>query len=517
MSDSRPPRLVLDSSICGVNAQCCMPEHSTLPTAADVIRCYPLRNSQEPLDCFSIDIKSAHKRIAVAAEDRGFLGFQFRGKLFFDRVCPFGAVFSAHYWSRLAGALLRLWRRISWLSHASFLYVDDFFMFQCAKMLPVSACMICALNILCHVPISWKKCEIGPCIRWIGWLFDVRTGIVYIPADKQEKLHQLVQKLLQSSQQSRKTLEKFLGLAMWVTQLYPHLRTWLHWVYRDLYSIPASHYSVDPGSWNQVISSLSPDLIFESRPPHTAIPLHSRLISVRHQEVSSKADLAHCRIGDKRIWLRIRDPASSKRKLSVESTKTIRLFDKWITNLCPFRSMWPKPFWSGLCVADAFAHGSECGIGGIIYSPAGSTHWFSLRLHKADFEALEIPLHDDLQKDISSLETLAQMALVFMVIRMHPGFRIPIRISTLSDNTAAESSSNRLFSTSMPLALFLEKLSLLISKSSVEVSTSHIAGHDNDVADKLSRWDGSVSPAISSSRCLDPMVLSELISTSVAG
>ena len=106
MSDSRPPRLVMDSSICGVNAQCCMPEHSTLPTAADVIRCYPLRNSQEPLDCFSIDIKSAHKRIAVAAEDRGFLGFQFRGKLCFYRVCPFGAVFSAHYWSRLAGALL---------------------------------------------------------------------------------------------------------------------------------------------------------------------------------------------------------------------------------------------------------------------------------------------------------------------------------------------------------------------------------------------------------------------------
>ena len=250
LSDSRPARLVMDSSICGVNAQCCITEHATLPGAVDVLRCYPLRNSQEPLDCFSIDIKSAHKRIAVAAEDRGFLGFQFQGKLFFYRVCPFGAVFSAHCWSRLAGALLRLWHRLSWLSHASFLYVDDFFMFQCAQMLPVSACMICALNIFCQVPISWKKCEIGPSIRWIGWLFDIRTGIVYIPSDKREKLQQLIQKLLSSSQQSRKTVEKFLGLAMWVTQLYPHLRTWLHWVYRDLYSIPASHYSVDPGSWD---------------------------------------------------------------------------------------------------------------------------------------------------------------------------------------------------------------------------------------------------------------------------
>lgn len=94
------PRLVMDSSICGVNANCRIPERSTLPTAADVLRSYPLRNSSEPLGCFSIDIKSAHKRIAVAMADRGFLGFQFQNRLYFYKVCPFGATFSAHYWSR---------------------------------------------------------------------------------------------------------------------------------------------------------------------------------------------------------------------------------------------------------------------------------------------------------------------------------------------------------------------------------------------------------------------------------
>ena len=41
--DSQPPRLVVDSSVCGVNARCRMPERTTLPTAKDVIRCYPLR------------------------------------------------------------------------------------------------------------------------------------------------------------------------------------------------------------------------------------------------------------------------------------------------------------------------------------------------------------------------------------------------------------------------------------------------------------------------------------------
>ncbi len=51
-SDSRPPHLVVDSSVCGVNARCRTPERTTLPTAKDIIRCYPLRGTHEELACF---------------------------------------------------------------------------------------------------------------------------------------------------------------------------------------------------------------------------------------------------------------------------------------------------------------------------------------------------------------------------------------------------------------------------------------------------------------------------------
>ena len=103
----------------------------------------------------------------------------------------------------------------------------------------------------------------------------------------------------------------------------------------------------------------------------------------------------------------------------------------------------------------------------------------------SDFQSLQIPVHDNLQKDISSLETLAQIALVYIAIQFFPGSRISIRIPTLSDNTTAEAASNKLFSTTMPTALFLEKISLLVSSSSIEVDVSHIPGHDNDFADAL--------------------------------
>ena len=65
-----------------------------------------------------------------------------------------------------------------------------------------------------------------------------------------------------------------------------------------------------------------------------------------------------------------------------------------------------------------------------------------------------------------------------------------IRVPALSDNSVAESVSNKLFTTTMPLALFLEKLSLLAAQSGITFDVSHIAGKSNVLADAPSRWSG---------------------------
>ena len=95
LSDHRPPRLVVDSSVCGVNGRCTLPEKSTLPTARDILRSYPLRNHNNPLLGFTLDIKSAHKRIAVQPSRRGLLGFQFQGRCT-STVCVLLERCSAH-------------------------------------------------------------------------------------------------------------------------------------------------------------------------------------------------------------------------------------------------------------------------------------------------------------------------------------------------------------------------------------------------------------------------------------
>ena len=202
--------------------------------------------------------------------------------------------------------------------------------------------------MLLRLPISWKKCELGPTIMWIGWEFHISAGFIVLPTPKKNKLLDLIEKLLTSSHCSKKSLEKFLGLALWVTQLWPSMRTWLHYLYRDLHSIPASQFSVDPGNWETVCSCVSDSLIFTKKPPFSAIPVNGHLIQVRHQPVKTKQDLMTCALSDKRVWLRIRDPNSSKRKLSQSSIRILQMYLKWIQHLPPVKSMWPKPHWQGI-------------------------------------------------------------------------------------------------------------------------------------------------------------------------
>ena len=497
LSEGRSARLVVDSSICGVNSRCVMPDKSTLPTARDILRSYPLRSSNCLLSGFSLDIKSAHKRMAVHPAHRGLLGFSLGKQLYFYNFCPFGAVFSAHFWSRFGGYLIRMFHLLAWVAHAGFLYVDDLILFQDAKMMPVTASLIVIFCQLCRIPISWRKCELGPSIRWIGWDWNLSVGYVSLPFTKLDKIKSLIQKLSHSDRTSRKTLEQFLGLAMWITQLFPSMRTWLHSLYHDLYAIPASNFSISQDNWNSIFNCVTDDLVFHSCPPSTSIPVGGKLIQVRHQPVSSVADLHHCYLSDRRIWLRIRDPASSKRRLSNSSIRTMTMYQRWLREIPPAISIWPKQYWPGICVADAFASGSSAGIGGIVYFPSSECKWFCLPLCKADFDALDIPLHSDLQRDITSLETLAQIALLFIVARRQPGFRMSVRVPALSDNTGAESVSNKVFSTALPLALFLEKLSILLAISGMAFDVTHIPGKDNVIADSLSRWNGIGDPPCS--------------------
>ena len=101
-SSGRAPRLVLDNTICGLNQRCRIPERTTLPSAKDILRSYPIRNEAGPHCGFSLDIKAAHKRMALRPSEQGLVGFSFNNVLYFYRVAPVFGLLVGPFWGLFA-------------------------------------------------------------------------------------------------------------------------------------------------------------------------------------------------------------------------------------------------------------------------------------------------------------------------------------------------------------------------------------------------------------------------------
>ena len=119
----RAPRLIMDSTVAGVNPAAVIEEKVFLPSIRDVV------DTTDPADPpalgFSMDVSKAHKRVLVKEDQWGLLLFGLSGKLYHYISCHFGATFSAYWWGRVGSALHRLLHFLLWAWHVGLLYVDD--------------------------------------------------------------------------------------------------------------------------------------------------------------------------------------------------------------------------------------------------------------------------------------------------------------------------------------------------------------------------------------------------------
>ena len=128
-------------------------------------------------------------------------------------------------------------------------------------------------------------------LQWIGWRFSFSAGLVSLNPNKRKKLINLIDAISGKTYIHKRDIERFPGLAMWVTQLFSGMRPLLQHFYADLFSSPASLYSIDPGMWPGLWNHLDDSLHFVSTPPGMGIPKNGILVSVRHQSVSNKQTL----------------------------------------------------------------------------------------------------------------------------------------------------------------------------------------------------------------------------------
>ncbi|CAE7518155.1 unnamed protein product [Symbiodinium sp. CCMP2592] len=317
--------------------------------------------------------------------------------------------------------------------------------------------------------------------EWQSWLLGNRIPL---------RLQQHVEECLRHRLVSRKQLDKLLGLLQWILHGLPALRPWLCTLYDDMHRPLGTNVSISPCAWPGIHAYLDDKLRFTSSPPGTSISPGSTLLSARHKALKSKDDLALVPVSTKRMWLRVTDPTSSKRRLSESSRETLAFFAHLSSRDWRPRPLRPPPTSSVESAADAFGKGNDCGVGGWLLLPSGRLLWFAHRYTVNDFLDLGLPMQPDANLDISSYETLAQCFVLLAFWKAHGSGRLALTLPALSDNSGAESVCNKLYTSKVPLNLFVRKLSMWSSITGVTLDCSHIAGEKNDDADLLSRWDG---------------------------
>ena len=310
-----------------------------------------------------------------------------------------------------------------------------------------------------------------------------------LPKFKLHKITSLILTLMEHP--CRKNLEKIIGIILWATSLVHHTRFLLTSLYRDLFSIPATNYSIIPTQWEYFLRLLNDDAII-STSNNLHLPIGARVVEFEHSPVSSKAQLPPDIPIERHAWVRLRDRNTEKRKLSEESKSTL----KWILkSLLPLLSSIPLNRFCSLTInatADAFATQDTMGIGGWVTTPS-NTYWFSHTWSTHDLQSF-LSLDKALQRYITSWEALAQLCIILTVFQKcntRPGI---IRIQSGSDNTGAEADINHGFSTTLVFADIIKMISLKQLQFNSFLHIHYIPGEKNIDADNLSRGKTSDFP-----------------------
>lgn len=161
----------------------------------------------------------------------------FGGRAFVYLVNHFGAAWSAYWWGRLSALLVRAAHFLLRRKHIGGAYVDDFlFLFPEASALQHGPVLLAFLQVL-NVPLSFKQLRLGQELEYLGWKLSLTNG--FWATITESKLRRLFAPMrwwfANPKQVHREEFQRFLGLAIWATQVYVLLRPFLAPLFRALY------------------------------------------------------------------------------------------------------------------------------------------------------------------------------------------------------------------------------------------------------------------------------------------
>jgi hypothetical protein len=176
-----------------------------------------------------LDIKSAFRHVPLSREDASFCVVECENQKFIHNRLPFGLMTSPVIWSRVAGVVLRLMKRVFYCVDLSSrrvlnrprrfedflnplaLYVDDLGSPVSKRDFGVSLIIILLLWRIFNFEIAWKKLKCGVMGRMLGFNIDVGRKLISLPDEKlEETLFMLDQILGMKEVESPSVCLKFL-------------------------------------------------------------------------------------------------------------------------------------------------------------------------------------------------------------------------------------------------------------------------------------------------------------------
>ncbi|CAE7747975.1 LRRC45 [Symbiodinium sp. CCMP2592] len=412
-----------------------------------------------------LDVSKAHRRILIRAADQGLLCFFHRGRLFQCLTLNFGARASGFYWARLAGILSRLMHRLLFIRHALLIYVDDLISLLSGPSAPVWAAVLCVFLLVLRVPMSWHKAYLGARPTWIGWSMSLETFTATLEPPKLARLRLLISSARSGDAIPLHLLRKLTGKLLWVCSLFR----------------PFRHRFIGTRAYLHLFMLLWP--------PLRGNPSGCTLVSVASRPVHTLKDVPLHFAGERRLWISVRSPPDSDRKLSQESKAVL---DLWHSCLCQTIPLFPlslSPLLTCEAFADACADSKHAGLGGFVAFPSGRTVWFRSALSPADLARLCAWYSPDTspQKFIAAWELLGQIALLWCVALVVPAAHHPVHFVSRCDNSPSESASWKGLSTARGMCDLLHSYLLWQRHFCISAHIDHVPGFRNKIADALSR------------------------------
>ena len=204
--------------------------------------------------------------------------------------------------------------------------------------------------------------------------------------------------------------------------------------------------------FTRLVSNLSSDMVLQVdlTQHHHTLAKDITLVRVANTHFKTLSEVQNLHLRSRRVWIGVLDPNSLHRLLEHDAHSALAVWDRLLNSTSFSLSMTPPVHIELTATADAMATTEVAGIGGAVFFPNGSCHWFQFKIHLAEAVTLWDWVDSDMQKHIAAWELLAQYALTVCIHNVLPSCR-----SAISDNSAADAASAKGFSMTPAVATVL--------------------------------------------------------------